>query len=62
MSPGGHPIDNTEVHTQIDYAVTQQHYYSHAQATTHQGVLERVCVIWKSCTDLSVAERVHKQE
>ena len=63
MSPSGHPIDNTErVHTQLDYAVTQQHYYSHAHATTHKGVLERVCVVWMSWTDLSVAERVHKQE
>ena len=63
MSPSGHPIDNTErVHTQLDYAVTQQHYYSHAHATTHQCVLERVCVVWMSWTDLSVAERVHKQE
>ena len=63
MTPSGHPTDNTQrVHTQLDYTVTQQHYYSHAHATTHQGVVERVCAVWICWTDLSVAERVHKQE
>jgi hypothetical protein len=63
MSPSGHPTDNTErVHTQLDYAVTQQHFYSHAHAKTYEGALERVCVVWMSWTDLSVAERVQKRE
>jgi hypothetical protein len=62
MSPSGHPIDNTErVHTQLDYTVKHQHY-SHAHAATYEGVLECICVVWMSWTDLSVAERVHKQE
>ncbi len=63
MSTSGHPTDNTErVHKQLNYAVTQQHYYSQVHATTYEGASERVCVVWMSWTDLSAAEGVHKQE
>jgi hypothetical protein len=64
MSPSGHPTDNTKrEHSQLDYTVTQLNYDSHAHATTHKGVLERVfCVVWMSWTDLNLVERVHKQE
>ena len=56
QSPSSHPTDNTErVHTQLDDGEIRQHYYSHMHTTAYEGVLECICVVWMSWTDLSVA-------